>query len=357
MLSQGFFCEWAANKDRVEKGGCIVQFEVVAIEHHLFYRATFQFESQCQCAASLYPCLAHRGRGVAGGLAAEELLIVVCCLNFSDGTDVCLVEDESVVCEICAYVMTKFFYANAGQCVLQQRHSALHALHTLRKQFCALWCQCSTHQSGVGVIEHSAMYYVAVGKMIEGIAAYLASTSEYYVIPSRNLHLCTQGIEARCHTLGIFLEKLLHAAFSGDEAGHDIALVGIYATSSAFPSDDIYALSTAEVLVNLQLCILMSAHNHGGRQLPCEQVVAFWEIHCQILFRCQIKRCPFLLVTLRKSDKGGREEGLSHVFCGVRLGLRCYLCPFLWYFLHQKYGNDFVSANNRSLFLLKSKIG
>ena len=55
--------------------------------------------------------------------------------------------------------------------------------------------QSALHQLGIGVVEHRPVHDIAVGNMVEGIAANLALAHQDDVVASVNLCMCTQFVQ------------------------------------------------------------------------------------------------------------------------------------------------------------------
>ena len=81
-----------------------------------------------------------------------------------------------------------------------------------------------------------------------------------------------QFVQATGHLHGIFLENGLHLTSGGDEADHDVSLVGKDGTSSTLSTNDVDVMLAAEVQIDLLMRHLIAAHHYCAAQLPGEKI-------------------------------------------------------------------------------------
>ena len=203
------------------------------------------------------------------------------------------------------------------QIVLQQTDTAAHALHALLLEFAHVGVQGSLHQSRVGVVEHGAVRNGTAGLVVEGIAAHLSPSLQHDVVTAGNNRWSTKLSQGAADGLGIFLEKGFHHAVLGDEAGHDVPLVGKDGTAAAAPPDNVDAFPLAEVQVHLLVGHLIAPHHDGGPQLPGEEVAVEGQFLGDVLLGGQVEGGPAPLGVHGELHEAGREVWRGVVWCHV----------------------------------------
>ena len=91
-----------------------------------------------------------------------------------------------------------FGFGESLRCIeiaFQHSYSCPDTRDSLALKFLRIGMQSALHQLGIGVVEHRPVHDIAVGYMVEGIAANLALAHQYDVVASVDLCLRTQFIQ------------------------------------------------------------------------------------------------------------------------------------------------------------------
>ena len=112
------------------------------------------------------------------------------------------VKDNGAVGKFLAQLVSEpcylFGFGESLGCIevaFQHSYSSPDTRDSLALKFLGIGMQSTLHQLGIGVVEHRPMHDIAVGNMVEGIAANLALAHQDDVVASVNLCLRTQFVQ------------------------------------------------------------------------------------------------------------------------------------------------------------------
>ena len=296
-LSDGFGRIGAVGKGLAEGLGCslLAGFEIVALQMYMVDVPVGEVEVYLDGSAACDVGFAHDAAAIVAA-SPQVGLVVVGLLDLLDGCHVGVAEGEGAVGQLADEVGTQFVEAD-GEVVFEQSDSATHALDAASGEFLGRGGECAEHERQVGVVEHGAVDDVPAGHAIEGVAAYLAVVEGLDVVPAADLHGCAEAAERLGYGLSIFGIEFLHGKALGDEAEHEVALLGKDRAASALAPAQLDVVGAAEVEVEFGPGVLVDAEDAGGRHSPGEEIAVLGEFFRHVLL-------------------GGQEEGYVSSFDG-----------------------------------------
>ena len=171
--------------------------------------------------------------------------------------------------------------------VFEQRDVLSDTIYTLRHEFLVRRRDGAHHVLHVGVVEHSAVHDAAARDVVERIARHLA-VAYHDVVASA---CCSRHSELAQHFDNhtyVFAECQRYVLAPRDVREHYVALVGIYAASTAFSAECVYVMCAAVFQVYFALNELITSKYNGRGDLPHKEIIVAFHVSCNVFLHCKI---------------------------------------------------------------------